>query len=53
MCAGVVELSERWTVDQEVRAIQVRTPSEIFSFYLYSSPTNKIILFVGNPIEKK
>ena len=60
MYAGVAELSERWIVDLEVRPIQVRTPSEIFGFYIYSSPTNNIIfihqesrgikflLFVGN-----
>ena len=32
-----------WTVDLEVQAIQVWTPSEIFCFYFYSSLMNKII----------
>ena len=43
MCAGVAELSERWTVDLEVRPMQVRTSSEIFCFHFYSFPTNKFI----------
>ena len=40
LCVDVAELSERWTVDLDVRPMQVRTPSEILCFY---SPTNKII----------
>ena len=43
MCAGVAELLERWTVDLEVGPMEVRFPSEIFWFYFYVSPTNKII----------
>ena len=39
----MAELSERWTVNLEVWSMQVQTPSEIFCFYFYSSPTNKII----------
>ena len=45
MCAGelsVAELSEGWTVDLEVRPMQVGTPLEIF-YYFCSSPTNEII----------
>ena len=34
---------KRWSVDLEVRAIQVRAPSEIFWFYFWRFPTNKII----------
>ena len=30
MCVVVAELSERWTVDLEVRAIQVRTRQKYF-----------------------
>ena len=32
MCVVVAKLSERWTVDLKVRAIQVPTLSEIFAF---------------------
>ena len=38
MCAGVAELSERWTVDLEVWPIQVQNPSEIFCFYFFIRP---------------
>ena len=60
MCTGVVELSE--ALDSRPEASS--NPSEIFCFYFYSSPTNKIIfirresrgikflLFVGNINQK-
>ena len=49
MCSGVAELSE--ALDLDVRAIQVRTLSEIFCFYFYSSRRIKLFLFVRNSVE--
>ena len=51
MCDGVAELSERSTIDLEVRPMQVRTPSEIFWFYFYSSPTIKTIFIHQESVE--
>ena len=50
MCAGVAELSERWTVDLEMRPIQVRTRQKYFAFIFIRLRRLKLLLFVGNSV---
>ena len=53
MCAGVAELSERWTVDLEVRPMQVRTPSEnILLLFLFVSDEYNYFYSSGIPFNK-
>ena len=51
MCAGMAELSERWTVDLEVRPMQVQTRQKYFAFIFIRPQRIKLFVFIGNSVE--